>query len=362
MSLSVTPDSGWNFAGWSGDLSGNENPKSITMDGNKSVTAAFSIIAQDGAATSATATPTSSSISFSHTTGTGENRLMMVGVSWNCGSTDTTILSAEFTPSGGEAADLDPVFTQQYYWTGSPAADIIATLLIYSLVNPPSGVTGTVNITFSGAVSNGIIAGAANFKGVDQTTPLGTANGATGTGTSAPASSPNVTLTGLDGDEVVFDSVFIGVSSASHTLAADAGQSVLWNISGNGTSSFNARGAASTEQAISGSVTMSWTPGSYGSTATRWAIAAVPINPASITPVNQAPVVSGIPDQTINEGESFTTINLDDYVSDVDNTDAEIVWSYSGNSQLTVDITNRVATVTIPDADWNGSETIILGY
>ena len=74
--------------------------------------------------------------------------------------------------------------------------------------------------------------------------------------------------------------------------------------------------------------------------------------------VNQAPVVTDIPDQTIAEGSTFTTISLDAYVSDVDNTDAEMTWTYSGNSQLTVSIVDRVATVTIPNADWNGAETI----
>ncbi|MBU8935030.1 MAG: hypothetical protein KOO62_13670, partial [candidate division Zixibacteria bacterium] len=49
-----------------------------------------------------------------------------------------------------------------------------------------------------------------------------------------------------------------------------------------------------------------------------------------------APVVTDIPDQTIAEGGSFATINLDDYVSDADHTDAEMVWTYSGNIELTV--------------------------
>ncbi|MBN1536803.1 MAG: tandem-95 repeat protein, partial [Anaerolineales bacterium] len=78
----------------------------------------------------------------------------------------------------------------------------------------------------------------------------------------------------------------------------------------------------------------------------------------TVTAVNDTPVVSDIPDQTINEGESFATINLDDYVSDVDNTDAEMTWTSSGNSELSVSIVNRVATIIIPDADWNGAETI----
>jgi len=45
-------------------------------------------------------------------------------------------------------------------------------------------------------------------------------------------------------------------------------------------------------------------------------------------------------------------------VFDIDNLDAEMTWTYLGNSQLTVDITNRIATITTPSPDWNGAETI----
>ena len=78
----------------------------------------------------------------------------------------------------------------------------------------------------------------------------------------------------------------------------------------------------------------------------------------TVTTGNDTPVVSNIPNQTIAEGASFTTISLDGYVSDVDNTDSEMAWTYSGNSQLTVTITDRVATISTPSADWNGAETI----
>ena len=54
-----------------------------------------------------------SSLSISHTTGTGEERLMLVGVSWNCGTTDRSISSVTFTPSGGSAIPLTVVITQQ---------------------------------------------------------------------------------------------------------------------------------------------------------------------------------------------------------------------------------------------------------
>ncbi|MCK6623353.1 MAG: hypothetical protein L6Q94_22935, partial [Calditrichia bacterium] len=45
VTLTATPDSGWVFAGWSGDLSGSANPDSLLMDGNKSVTAIFEELA-----------------------------------------------------------------------------------------------------------------------------------------------------------------------------------------------------------------------------------------------------------------------------------------------------------------------------
>jgi uncharacterized repeat protein (TIGR02543 family) len=41
VSVTAIPNTGWEFANWSGDLSSSINPESITMDGSKSVTANF---------------------------------------------------------------------------------------------------------------------------------------------------------------------------------------------------------------------------------------------------------------------------------------------------------------------------------
>jgi agmatine deiminase len=48
VTLTATPDSGWQFDGWSGDLSGSQNPAAVTMNNNKSVTAVFSEIGTTG--------------------------------------------------------------------------------------------------------------------------------------------------------------------------------------------------------------------------------------------------------------------------------------------------------------------------
>ncbi len=78
----------------------------------------------------------------------------------------------------------------------------------------------------------------------------------------------------------------------------------------------------------------------------------------TVTNVNDAPVVGDIPSQTIAEGSSFAPITLDTYVTDIDNLDSQMTWTYSGNAQLLVSIVNRVATITTPNANWYGSETI----
>jgi len=42
-------------------------------------------------------TATGSSITFSHTSGSSANRLLLVGISWNCGTTSRTISSVHGT-------------------------------------------------------------------------------------------------------------------------------------------------------------------------------------------------------------------------------------------------------------------------
>ena len=73
----------------------------------------------------------------------------------------------------------------------------------------------------------------------------------------------------------------------------------------------------------------------------------------SLAMAQTAPVVIDIPDQTIAEGLTFATINLDDYISDVDNLDTEMTWNYSFDTELTIfrDI-NRVETITLTTTDF----------
>lgn len=78
-----------------------------------------------------------------------------------------------------------------------------------------------------------------------------------------------------------------------------------------------------------------------------------------VTAVNDAPVAAGLPDQHIIVGGSFLPIPLDNYVTDVDNDDDEMFWTFTGNTELLVDISDRIATVQTPNGSWVGTETII---
>ncbi|MBN1416061.1 MAG: hypothetical protein JW973_13250, partial [Bacteroidales bacterium] len=71
------------------------------------------------------------------------------------------------------------------------------------------------------------------------------------------------------------------------------------------------------------------------------------------------PLLSDIPDDSDTEGSSFT-VTLDAYVSDPQDPDESITWTYSGNSNLTVTIdpATHIATIAATDVNWNGSETI----
>jgi hypothetical protein len=229
------------------------------------------VVATDGTSSSGTGAPATNSVSFSHTTGTGENRLLLAGVSWNCGTTDRSITSAKFIyGSGPTELDLTPVITYNGYSTANPRYSAI-----YRYVNPPSGVTGTITITFSGNVSNGIVAGAVNFSGVDQANPLGTAVSA-GSGTTQQTTA-TIDVPTPSGRELVFDNLFFGYSSGQ-TVTVGSGQSQLWNVNNTATN-FNTVGASSIEQTAGSSVTMSWT----ASTAAYWSLTAVPINPSPTT-------------------------------------------------------------------------------
>ena len=78
-----------------------------------------------------------------------------------------------------------------------------------------------------------------------------------------------------------------------------------------------------------------------------------------VKPINDAPVLQKIPDQTIEEKNEFESISLTDFVADVDDDVMKLKWSISGNKDLKFDIDKYgSANIKIPNEFWNGSETV----
>ncbi|MEN8230164.1 MAG: tandem-95 repeat protein [Bacteroidota bacterium] len=78
----------------------------------------------------------------------------------------------------------------------------------------------------------------------------------------------------------------------------------------------------------------------------------------TVNPINDAPVVADIPDQTINKGERFEIVNLGMYVEDDETSDSLITWSVVGASKLSVTIIDQEAAISPLDDNWTGTETI----
>jgi prepilin-type N-terminal cleavage/methylation domain-containing protein len=205
--------------------------------------------AVDNASSGTTASDTASSMTVSHATGSGSDRLMLVGISYN-NSGDETVTGVTYNGTAltqvGERNNLDD-----------------AQVYIYSLVAPESG-THNVVINFSSALDEGAIAGVMTFTGVDQSTPLGTFASSTGDD-STPAT---VNISSASGELV-----FGVVSSEYEALTASSGQNQHWNmsISGEGTN-----GAGGTD-AGAPTVPMSW---SLDPSYNHWAIGGVSIKPS----------------------------------------------------------------------------------
>ena len=73
VQLTATPDAGWGFSGWSGAISGSVNPQSVTMNGNKNITATFNVLSLPTVTTQAVTDITT-------TTATGNGNITEIGV------------------------------------------------------------------------------------------------------------------------------------------------------------------------------------------------------------------------------------------------------------------------------------------
>ena len=194
-------------------------------------------IAVDDTSSASTASGGASSLTFSQTVNSGSDSILIVEVAVKGGSATDPVTSVTY--DGQSLTLLGSANT-----ANSMSADI------WYLLNPTVG-TANVNVTLNG--SNHFVASATDYFGVNQTTPFGTLETATGTS----SSSPSVTLASAAG-QLVVDSL-VAQGDAQTITPSASGQTQLWSQA-TGTAAGDALGGGS-YQSGAASVTMSWAEG-----------------------------------------------------------------------------------------------------
>ena len=207
-------------------------------------------------------TSVSNVFTFAHTTSTtGANELLLVGVSINVTNKTITEGVASMTYGGTSLAQLGSI---------EDNANNVKMEMWY-LYAPPTGTNNVViNLTVSAGKTDGVVAGAITFTGVDKTTPLGTFASAQGN-----SNTPSVSVATAS-NELVVDTLSI---VANKTASAGTGQTEQWNttsISGTATGQ-DVLGSGSIKTGSgTGTTTMSWNLSGN----TKWALGAISIKPA----------------------------------------------------------------------------------
>ena len=231
----------------------NVNGDSLSLDVTE-VPVELSAIAFDSAMSMTQAT-TASSISWSHTTGTGNNRLLLVAIGVHVATgMPTTVTNITY---GG--VSLTQVTTALY-----SAANPRVRTYVFQLINPASG-TNTITVNFAAATLS--VAGAVTYTGVNQTSPIQTSSTSIGSGTA-----PSVFVTVTGSRRLLFGHLG-GHGTSIWTITEESGQTNRW-----AQQSQLYKGRSSDKTVVAGLQSMSWTL----SDTANFVASAVVINPATV--------------------------------------------------------------------------------
>ncbi len=214
----------------------------------------YSTIGYDNA-NSAILTSSANSISWQHTTGTGNDRILLVAVDvFNSGGTPTTVSSVTY-----DGIALTQVGTALYSTNPQVRS------YVFRLVNPSSG---TKTITANFAASTLAVGGSVTYTNVNQTNPVQTSNTATGSG-----SSQSVSLTASGSYSKMLYGHMGSSDNSAYTVNEGTGQTNRWAQIAQ-----KYKGRGSDKSVTSGSSSMSWTT----SKTVSWVAIAVLLQPTQL--------------------------------------------------------------------------------
>lgn len=193
-----------------------------------------------------------STFSFNHTVGSGEHRLLTVGVSMELGTdavSGITYGGTALTFFGAQSGSTDPRCELWY------------------LVDPPVG-TASVAVTLNSATD--CVAGSISFFDVDPSDPFRTDASASGNDTN-----PTVTVPGLNENDLIVDVQAAAVAGGAVSPTVGSDQTQRWSRAAAPIAGSGVRGSGSTQPGTVFPITMDWTyPVSH-----NWTILAASLRP-----------------------------------------------------------------------------------
>jgi hypothetical protein len=220
------------------------------------------------------------STTWTHTTGTGTDRILIVGLATE--DTSTSVLNVSTITYGGVA------MTAVANSTATAGSSTYDRAQLFYLLNPASG-TNTISVTWGGAV-NGISAGSISLAGVAQSAP---STAAINSATSGNTISANIAVA-TAGSWLVS----VANSGASNaTLTPGSTQTKRWGLGQS-----NSGGAGSTATPATGTVSTTWT----ASSSSQLALSVVALAPSGGTSVTAPAITTQPASQTVTTGASAT--------------------------------------------------------
>jgi pectate lyase len=246
VTLTAVPAAGWEFAGWGGDVTGTNNPASLTMDGNKSVTANFVQIP-----------PSISTQPASQTVNAGSS------VSFNVAAGGTPPLSFQWQKDGSPVAGAtSPTLSLSNVQAGDAgsytvtvtngAGSITSNPAVLTVITPPTittqpasqtvnaGQTATFNVAASGTAPF-------NYQWQKNGSDIAGSNAASLSVANAQdgdAGTYNVVVSNAAGSATSGGALLTVITPPTITTqptaqAAPLGSNVSFNVAASGTSPFN---------------------------------------------------------------------------------------------------------------------------
>jgi uncharacterized repeat protein (TIGR01451 family) len=221
-------------------------------------------------AASSNSASTGTTVTVSHTTGSGSNRLMLVGVS-----------SRNRTITVGDPGDETTSVTYNgasLTFVGSEASNADAITYIFMLVNPPSG-TANVVVTFGSALGGNNVGtvGVTTYSNVNQINPIGDYVSSAGSNDPATLTIPSTTTS-----QIIFNVLTV---TRLVTVTPASGITQRWLYNGASTRPLS---GGYTRAGQSGSTGIS-----YGLSANeRWSLSGVAVRPILVSDLQIAKTVN----------------------------------------------------------------------